>query len=105
MVCFVPKRFALVRTKETHIRSCENDSVNYFCFELFIFKFVFFIRRQEVNTEEEEVTGWVPLSIKISLDSGEIHVTKIDEVRTLVTTGIVKRLIYVYYIRLCLLSF
>jgi len=35
--------------------------------------------RSEVNAEEEEVTGWVPLSIKISIDSGEIRVTKIDE--------------------------
>ncbi|XP_020628077.1 PAB-dependent poly(A)-specific ribonuclease subunit PAN2-like [Orbicella faveolata] len=35
--------------------------------------------RSEVNTEEEEVTGWIPLSIKISFDSGEIQVTKIDE--------------------------
>ena len=46
-----------------------------------------------MNTEEEEVTGWVPLSIKISIDSGEIRVTKIDEVRELATTGIFKRLI------------
>lgn len=46
-----------------------------------------------MNTEEEEVTGWVPLSLKISIDSGEILVTKIDEVRELATIGIFKRLI------------
>jgi len=59
---------------------------------------LFFIRRTEVNPEEEEPTGWVPLSIKISFDSGEIHVTKIDEVRTQATCVIVKWLIYVYFI-------
>lgn len=44
---------------------------------------LFLIRRLEVNAEEEDVTGWIPLSIKISFDSGEIQVTKIDEVRTM----------------------
>ena len=47
---------------------------------------LFLIRRLEVNAEEEDVTGWIPLSIKISFDSGEIQVTKIDEVRTLAAT-------------------
>ena len=44
--------------------------------------FFFFFRPAEIP-EEEEVTGWIPLAIKISKDSDGIRITKIDEVRLL----------------------
>lgn len=40
---------------------------------------LYFIRRTDFH-EDEELTGWIPLSIRISFDSGGMHVTKIDEV-------------------------